>query len=75
MHGMQQDSLAEYTSTVQSDGLIIQSGAHVCVSTRVIHGVSRPCCRVKIISLFAADNAVACNIVKCDVHGLGALDD
>jgi len=36
MHGMQQDSLAEYTSTVQSDGLIIQSGAHVCVSTRVI---------------------------------------
>ncbi len=57
---------------MQSDGVSIQSGAYVCVSAEVIHGVSRSCCTAKIISLFASDEAVACNIVKCDVHGLGA---
>ncbi len=60
---------------MQSDGLIIQFGLYVCVSARVIYSVSRPCCRAETISLVACDEAAACDIVTCDVHGLGALDD
>lgn len=40
MHALQQDSMAACASTIQSDNLIMQFGAYVWVSARVIRELS-----------------------------------